>query len=203
MPEITGLKEKRGRVRVFIEGEFWAEIDSLTTTGSGLREGMALPSEELYEIRVSGERPLAMERSFNLLGYRPRSRREIRQRLARHGYLDETIESVVSRLEELGYLDDGEYARNFARGKARKYGPKRIYNELLAGGVDEEAARSAVEAEFSESSESESAFQAAARRYNVEQGSLAQARKVYGFLMRRGFSAEVCAEVARTYRGEG
>lgn len=203
MPEITGLKEKRGKTRVFVEGEFWAELDDLTVAGSGLREGIVFSSEELREIRVSGERPVAMERSLNLLGYRPRSRREVRQRLARYGYLEETVESVVRRLEELGYLDDGEYARNFARGKARKYGPRRIYGELLRNGVDEEAARAAVEDEFGDSSESEAAFKAAARRYNVGEGSLAQARKVYGFLMRRGFSAEVCAEVAREYRGEG
>ncbi len=32
-------------------------------------------------------------------------------------------------------------------------------------------------------------------------GSDAEARRVYGFLVRRGYSAEVCAEVAREYRG--
>ena len=202
MPEITALKEKRGRARISLDGEFWAEIDATTAAGRGLREGDVLSSGELYEIRVAGERTLAMERSLNLLGYRPRSFGELQQRLSRHGYLEETVEAVVSRLQELGYLDDAEYARNFARGKARKYGPQRIYGDLRRGGVDAEVARSAVENEFTGSSERDSAFEAARRRYNVEQGSFAQARKVYGFLMRRGFSAEVCAEVAREYRGE-
>jgi regulatory protein len=40
---------------------------------------------------------------------------------------------------------------------------------------------------------------AAARRYNGR-GSDAEARRVYGFLVRRGYSAEVCAQVAREYR---
>jgi regulatory protein len=41
---------------------------------------------------------------------------------------------------------------------------------------------------------------AAAQRYN-KGGSGAEARRVYGFLMRRGYSAGVCADVAREYRG--
>ena len=186
-----------------MDGEFWAEIDALTAVGRGLREGDVLSPEEFYEIRVAGERTLAMERSFNLLAYRPRSFGEIRQRLSWYGYLEETVEAVVCRLDELGYLDDEEYARNFVQGKACKYGPQRIYGDLRKNGVDEETARNAVESEFTGSSEIDSASEAAARRYNIREGSFAQARKVYGFLMRRGFSAEVCAEVAREYRGEG
>ena len=48
-------------------------------------------------------------------------------------------------------------------------------------------------------SEIEEARSTAARRYN-RGGSDAEARRVYGFLVRRGYSAEVCAEVAREYR---
>ncbi|MEJ7631251.1 MAG: hypothetical protein WKF28_02015, partial [Rubrobacteraceae bacterium] len=57
----------------------------------------------------------------------------------------------------------------------------------------------AVREEFDERSELEDALSAVARRYN-ERGSDAQARRVLGFLTRRGYSAEVCVEVARMYR---
>src|SRR5215204_1128361 len=75
MPEITGVRERRGRAR------------------------------------VAGEWPVAMGRALNLLGYRARSEAELRERLRRYGYIEETIESVVLRLRELGYLDDAEFAR--------------------------------------------------------------------------------------------
>jgi regulatory protein len=116
---------------------------------------------------------------------------------------------VVARLENLGYLDDEEFARDLARAEARKYGPHRIYGDLRRAGIDEEAAREVVEDEFSARSEREAAREAARRRYNKGEGSDAvrgqgssQARRVYGFLMRRGYSADVCAEIAREYRGE-
>lgn len=200
MPEITGLRERRGRARIWVDGEFWAEIDADVAAERGLREGVALRLEELDEVRVAGERALAMNRALHFLGYRARSRGEVRERLRRYGYAEESVEGVIGRLEELGYLDDEEFARAAAREKARRYGPRRVLGELRRSGVDAELAQGAVDDEFAQRSELEEARSLAARRYNRE-GSDAEARRVYGFLMRRGYSAEVCAEVAREYRG--
>lgn len=201
MPEITGLRERKGRARVFIDGDFWAEIDAGVAAERGLWEGTELSHEELQEVRIEGERPLAMSRALNLLGYRPRSVAELDQRLRRYGYASETVEVVIWRLQELGYLNDEEYARTLAWEKARKYGPRRVYSDLRKGGIADATARSIVDEEFTSRSEVEAAFEAASRRYNVEESSDAQARRVYGFLVRRGYSVEVCAEVARGYRG--
>ncbi len=200
MPEITRVRERRGRARIFVDGEFWAEIDADVAVERGLREGAALGLEELEAARVAGERALAMNRALHFLGYRARSRSEVRGRLRRYGYGEETVGAVIERLEELGYLDDEEFARTVVREKARRYGPRRVSADLRRSGVDAELAQGIVEEEFAERSEVEAARSAAARRYN-RRGSDAEARRVYGFLMRRGYSADVCAEVAREYRG--
>ena len=142
---------------------------------------------------------MALGRAFNLLGYRARSEGEVRERLRRYGYAEETVGAVVARLKEYGYLDDEEFARLKAREKARKYGPRRVAIELRQSGVGEELARGVVEEEFAGREELGEARTAAARRYN-SRGSDAEARRVYGFLVRRGYSAEVCAQVAREYR---
>jgi regulatory protein len=203
VPRITDVRERRGRAKVFIDGEFWAELDASVAAERGLFEGAALSSFELEEARVAGERALAMSRALNLLGYRARSEREVRDRLRRHGHGEEAIEAVVGRLGELGYLDDEEFARSAAREKARRYGPRRVYADLRRGGVEESVVRETVEREFSGRSELESAREAAGRRYNMRERSDTSARRVYGFLMRRGYSAGVCAEVAREYRESG
>jgi len=200
MPEITRLVERRGRAKVFVNGEYWAELDAAVAAELGLFEGVNLPERELADARVAGERPLAMTRALNVLGYRARAEGELRERLLRAGYAPETVETVVGRLQELGYLDDAEFARNSARERARKYGPRRVYGDLRKSGVGEELAREAVEGQFSEDSEIEAAQSAAGRRYNTSERSDVVARRVYGFLVRRGYSANVCAEVAQWYR---
>ncbi len=57
---------------------------------------------------------------------------------------------MLERLEELGYLDDEEFARNAAREKSRRYGPQRVVAELRRSGVAAEMAQEIVEAEFAE-----------------------------------------------------
>jgi regulatory protein len=200
LPEITGVRERRGKARISVDGEFWAELDADVAIERGLREGAALSSRELDEARVAGERPLAMGRALNLLGYRARSEGEIRTRLGRYGYAPQTAEVVVSRLLELGYLDDEEFARQKAREKAGRYGPRRVSADLLKSGIGREVAAGAVEEEFAGRSELDDARSGAARRYNGG-GSEAEARRVYGFLARRGYSAGVCADVAKEHRG--
>jgi regulatory protein len=113
------------------------------------------------------------------------------------------VSEVVERLEELGYLDDEGFARELVRSGVRKrYGSRRVFADLRRAGVDEGIAREAVEEEFAGRSEYETALKIARRRYNTSEDSDAQARRVYGFLRRRGYPAGVCAEVAREYRQE-
>ena len=202
MPLVTGVREGgRGRAKVFVDGEFWAELDSKVVVERALFEGAELSDEELARLRVAGEKPLAMNRALHLLSYRARSEDELCQRLLRAGYAAQTVDEVLKRLEELGYLDDEEFARELARSGARKrYGPRRIFGDLKRAGVGEEVARGVVEDEFGRRSEYEEALEISRQRYNTGEGSDAQARRVYGFLMRRGYSTGVCAEIARLYR---
>ena len=204
MPIVTGVVERRGRVRIFVDGEFWAELDSRIAVEHGLLEGAVFSQAGLAKARLAGEKSLAMNQALSILGYRARAKGELHERLVRAGYAGETAAIVVTRLEELGYLDDEKFARNLAGDQAnKKYGPRRILDNLRRVGVDEEIAREAVNEQFVERSEYQTALTAARRRYNTEEkGCDAQVRRVYGFLMRRGYSAVVCAEVARAYRQE-
>ncbi|MDN5697408.1 MAG: recombination regulator RecX [Rubrobacter sp.] len=202
MPEITRIIEKRGLARVQVDGEPFAEIDLDTMLSRGLYEGLSLTQEELDEVRLEGERSLALSRAFRYLGYRARSIWEVRERLIRYGYGEQTIEEVLLRLQELGYLDDLQFARQVASERSGKYGPRRVMEDLRRSGVDERAAREAVEEEFSGVSEYETAHAAVRRRYNDHEGSDALARRVHGFLARRGYSPEICSEIAREYRGD-
>lgn len=203
MPEITGISERRGRARLYVDGEFFAEIEAGVVLDYGLYKGLSLFQEELDEARVAGERALALSRALYYLGYRARSVGEVKDRLFRYGYGEQAVEDVVERLVELGYLDDRQFARTFAEEKSGKYGPRRVLHDLRRSGVDETTAQEAVEEEFSEVSELEAARSAAERRYNTGEGSDALARRVHGFLARRGYSSGVCTEIALEYlRGE-
>lgn len=202
MPEITGISEKRNRARLYVDGEFFAEIDPGAVLDYGLYKGLLLSQEDLEKARLAGEKALALSRSFHYLGYRARSVAEVRGRLFEYGYGERTVEEVVERLRELGYLDDRRFAQELASERSGKYGPRRVLSDLWRSGVDDGIAQEIVDEEFSEFSELEAARSAAERRYNTSERSDALARRIHGFLARRGYSPGVCTEVAREYRRE-
>ncbi len=85
-----------------------------------------------------------------LLAVRPRSRRELERRLRRRGYPEEAIREILARLEEVGLLDDGAFARQWVESRMlRGMGPDAVERELIRRfGVDPRQAREAVEAVY-------------------------------------------------------
>ncbi len=81
-------------------------------------------------------RERALGQAFRALARGPRSRSEIETALARRGYEAATIASVLARLAELNYLDDGLVADAVARGAERKQlGSRRVALTLGRRGV--------------------------------------------------------------------
>lgn len=77
------------------------------------------------------------DRALKYLGLRQRSIFEIRNYLARKEYSRKEIEKAVTKLIELKFLNDDDFARNFTESKQRKGKSKRaIEFELKLKGID-------------------------------------------------------------------
>jgi len=83
------------------------------------------------------------------LARRALTSRELRRKLRRH-HDEDSVDETLRRLVEARYVDDDQVAYNhaFARAKAGRRGPLRVKAELLARGVDREAADAAVSAAY-------------------------------------------------------
>lgn len=90
--------------------------------------------------------------ALRLLKVRPRSRREMEERLLQHGYPPEEVQRVLAQFEASGLLDDGVFARDWARTRmVRGMGDVAIVNELVHRfHVSPEVAREAVGEVFDE-----------------------------------------------------
>src|SRR3990172_5631486 len=77
---------------------------------------------------------------------RPRGEVERRQRLARRGAPADLVDGAISRLRELGLVDDTAFARTWVEGRSRLSPRSRrlLHRELQAKGIDGEAAREAL-----------------------------------------------------------
>ena len=131
------------------------------------------------------------------------STHDLEQRLRRRGYGAEVIAAVVARLTAARYLDDAEYARAWARSRARRLslGPARLARELRARGLAAAEVAGALADAAAEADPRALAEAAAARRLKSLQGVPAAAarRRLAAYLERRGFAAAVILEVCRRH----
>ena len=80
----------------------------------------------------------AKETAFRFLSYHARSVLEVKRKLQEKEFSPHTITATLSRLKELGYLNDQEFAVTVARSslKNKQWGPIRIYDALLKKGIE-------------------------------------------------------------------
>ena len=107
----------------------------------------------------------------------------------------------MRRLRSARYLDDAGLASRFARSRIRNQGQgsRRIRAALASKGVGREAAEKGLREALEEVSEG-AALDQAARQYwrqKTEDDPRRRLRKLWGFLLRRGFSAGLVAERLR------
>ncbi len=189
---ITALRfQKRNpeRVNVYLDGSYAFGLPALIA--ASLRIGQSLGEDEIASLQGQDAAQRAYERALRFLASRPRSSAEVRRLLSQQELSAETIEIVIGRLQNAGYLDDEAFARFWVsnREQFRPRAPLALRQELRQKGVADSIINQALQAVDS----TESAYRAGlaqARRYeNLDQHAFRQ--KLGGYLLRRGFPHDV------------
>lgn len=86
------------------------------------------------------------DKALRLLAFRAHSEKELSDKLKRAGAREEDIEYTLGFVREYGFVNDAEYAVHLAKdlGNIKKYGKRRIEQELKARGISEEDAQNAL-----------------------------------------------------------
>jgi regulatory protein len=102
-------------------------------------------------------RERARQKAYRLLAFRAHSEMELSAKLREGGFTESVIAGVLEKCRELGYLDDGKYARQRARELAvnRLLGDRRIAFDLRGKGISETLSREAIAAARKEISAAE------------------------------------------------
>ena len=136
---------------------------------------------------------LARQRALRRLARRDHSEAELRRALARNGFATDVIDATLARLRSEKYLDDEGFASRFARSRVAHHGlgRNRVRQALRARGVSRAIIEKGVAEALQDVSETE-ALDSLARRYwrqHVRDEPLQRIRKLWVFLLRRGFPA--------------
>ena len=165
-----------------------------TEEGSEERERRPLDAEKARE--------RTMQRAVKLLAAKPRSVGELRERLLEKQWTnEETVDHVLAKLREYGYLNDERFAFGYASFQVRQkpVGRQRLERALSLKKIDKETADEALKLVFEETPEETLVERAIEKRVRLRgrPQTRAETKSLFDHLLRQGFSYELVIRKVR------
>jgi regulatory protein len=192
--KITALRFGKGRskkVNVSLDGRHAFNLELDVAIKERLKVGQEISAAQVEALKKACYQQRCYNAAARLLGYRPRSEYEMKQRLNQHGFDNDTIRAVLARLKEQGLMDDDNFAR-FWRDNRQSFSPRSqwlIRVELRQKGVPDEIINQVV----SSINDADNAYRTAKKKANSLTITDYQdfRRRLGEYLKRRGFNYSV------------
>lgn len=200
--KISVQRKHKDRYNIFIDdgtGEKFAfAVDEDVLIKFNLKKGKHLDDFQIAEINFADNVRKALNIAINYLARRMRSEGEIRTHLKRKEVDDLAINEVVSKLIEMNYLDDKEFAQAYVSTQINTTdkGPNTITRELREKGVNSSLIESSLQ-QFSIEDQVDKAIQLA-KKYiakNERDSEQILYQKTIQMLNRKGYNNDVTSIV--------
>jgi regulatory protein len=206
--QIEPQQKNRKRVSIFIDGRFAFGLAQDLAISNGLVCGLMLNCERQRELIAEDQLLRAKNIALEYISSRGRSSKEVFDKLIECEVSESTARSVIARFSDLGYIDDRRYAADYAqyRLKEKGHGPHRIMRDLRSRGIDDDIIAQTMSDLNEVNSAQDSALQLAQKRWQRlanETDPLKKKKKVFDFLLRRGFDYDTTRQtIDRLVSGE-
>ena len=150
--KLTYKKGKQDKIHISVDGEYSFTVDETYFLSMGIYNGKEVDSSEVNEIIETVNIRRAYNYAVSLLSRRDHSERELMTKLTQKGYT-QGAEEAIAKLRDGGYVSDERFARLYVRELQtfKKYGKRRIEQELYRKGIDREIIREVLdETDFDE-----------------------------------------------------
>lgn len=186
--KISALSEYKGETwEIVLESGRKVFVNEMIVSDFRLFEGSEITPSELSSIIAADIARKAKKRALYLLGERAFCRGELLSKLEKT-YGAEVAEDAVCYVEELGYINDEDYAKKYAEYliKRKKHGVYRAKREMLQKGLSRELCENVL-AEFTEDELDEELLWLIRKKYIEKISDFDGRRKTVAALVRRGY----------------
>ncbi len=193
--KIENQKRKPGRKNIYADGRFLAGVSAETLLRLALRTGDELGPDQIEALKRTEELVSARNAALRFLATRPRSVREVRDKLREKEFSDIKITTVLADLTNSGLLNDEEFTRSYIR-NARALKPSGdllLKRNLLLLGVARETIETVLQETSAETSQEDDVRRAAqqflrrAQKRGGQEPVTKLRTRLAAFLARRGF----------------
>ena len=163
----------------------------------GIKEGHEILQPVYEELVGQVLTKRAKLRAMHLLESMDRTRAELEKKLQSSEYPREAVAEALAYVESFGYLDDKRYARHYVECKKEGRGKARLKMELAQKGVD----RNIIEEVLDEAKldDCRDTIRELVRKRRRGDGPMddRERQRIYGYLMRKGFSSSEILSVLK------
>ena len=165
-----------------------------------IEKGRGISPETYREITEEILPKRAKMRAMHLLEQGDRTRRGLEDKLLKSGYPPHAAEEALAYVESFHYIDDKRYALSYILSQKDKKGKTRIQMELRRKGVSQEDIDQAF-SETEEETDPRETIRELIRKKKRGEGPIdeKERNRLYGFLMRGGFSSSDILSVLREF----
>jgi len=204
--KVERLRGSRARYAIHIDGRRAFDLAEAIVLQQRLVSGDELAGEELRKLRSLDDEWKAREIAVNYLSYRPRSKREVADHLQKKQIPRMVARATVERLEQLGLLDDREFARMFVRDRLRgkRTGAALLRQQLATRGIAPNVIAEVLAQDVTEDDLREACRALAEKRLTRNASSFSRLeppvrrQRLLEYLLRRGFSYDTVQQTIRT-----
>lgn len=188
MKTITDIKPQiktPTRCNIYLDNVFYIGLELETVMRNHLKIGMQIEPSALDQIQSESEIIRAFDKALSFISISKKTKKQVRQHLEKKGYTQITIDAVIEKMQNYSFVDDGEYAEDYARSYSKNKGKLLIARELRQKGVSEEDMSVALE---NIGDETDSAVKIAEKYLKNKQKDKQNILKCYKYLLSKGFS---------------
>lgn len=190
MKTITDIKPQvktPTRYSIYLDNQFYCGLELETVMRHRLKVGQVIDPDELDAIQLDSERVKALDKALTFVSRSKKTKKELRDYLAKKGYTEQTVDNVLSKMEDYRFIADDDYSLDYVKSYSKSKGKRLIEMELRRKGISDRDMREAIE---SIGDETESAVKVAEKYLKNKQKTKENILKCYKYLLSKGFDYE-------------
>lgn len=188
------------RYNIYIDGEFVLGVYDDTLLKFQLRKDDDISAEKLSEIREYDEYNYGKNIAYKFLSYKPRSIKEVKNKLTYKKISKESVEKIIEHLKKYQFLNDETYAKMYLEQKvnSKGMGKSMVHFKMIDKGIDKEMISKVIDENYPEEKQIEAGkklLEKYLKKKQKTEDKLELKKKCYQYLFSRGFSYSIISQI--------
>ena len=194
------IRRKQWKILLTLSNGEILELDPDAFASFNLHSGDMLDESTKESLLLADQQKRGLQQALRWLAVRPQAGGELRRRLNQKGFA-QVADNIIEKLRSQDYINDDDFARRYVKTRllTKNIGRRMIEAELKAKGI----AGVSIERVLDELMDLETTLRLAKKAVSKKMALLKKLdpakrkRKIYSFLLQRGFDSEIIAQVLK------